>query len=203
MQPAAPQPVLALSQTPSARNRRIVWIAVLAVVVVVAVAVGAFLVLRPSYPGPASVDALKALLVDVPGKTTTIQTDNADSGKTLTAGSPGLRWSATRLWHDDATPGSVVLTQFDTAEHASAVVASLRDGLAGAALHPTAANVPGVPGGFTMVNPTSQSLPGSRPVQPIIAGAAKGPIVVTIFTSVDSVDWVRALLAKQVNALRS
>jgi hypothetical protein len=206
MQPAAAQPVPAPQPLPGpavapspARSRAWVWIAVAAaaVVLLAAAAVGAYVALRP--PGPSSANDLSALLVDVPGKTTTIETADATSKKSWVLGSRGLRFSATRAWQDGYTPGSLILSEFSNAKDASSALATLRAGMDDGSV--TFSDVPGLAGGFIVVSPNTAPPFDGPPLQVVAGMAAKGNIGVFIVTSVDSVDWVRALLVKQVNAL--
>jgi hypothetical protein len=182
-----------------------IWIglAAVAVVLLLVLGVGAFLVLRGN-SGPRSVEALRDLLVDAPGKQSTVATH---SGAELAGAQPaggaapnpgaGARWSVTRTWTTDpGGQGALVLTQFDNPAKATAVLTTLKLGLTDDPK--SEQDVPGLSGAFTVTGP---SVLADSSLHTVLGYAAKGTVLVAVFTNADPAAYVQQLLTAQLNRL--
>ncbi len=191
------QPTADPAPEPVGPSRRWIWIAAVVILVITAAAVGSYLAFRPS--GTSSPAELSGLLVDVPGKASTVDTSTATPAPVNpgAGGATGLRFAASRSWQDGQRQGAVVLNQFDSAGDAAAALLTARDGLSGSG---TTADVPGLDNGFTIVSTNATTIHGIR-LQSVFAFATKATILVTIYSNSDPVDYVRNLLIAQVSRL--
>jgi hypothetical protein len=187
-----------------APRRRVPWlwitVGAAAAIALVIVAVVVTAVTRPD--GPSSVDALRDLLIDVPGHQTTVATH--DGPVAPAAGSPnaannGVRWSATRSWTDGQRQGGVTLTQFDSASDAATALVFLKGALPGP--DSTSAGVPGLENAFTVAGRRIDDSVAGVTLQAVFAYGAKGTILILAYSNADPVETVRGLLVAQANRL--
>ena len=181
----------------------------MAALVLAGAGAGAFFLLRGgSGDPPASVEALRELLVDPAGWPTGLATAGRVGGpnpdtivSTATTGpedlsnADGQRWSVNAYAPDSAGAGTnlVGLAQYDTAEHALAALEKFRAPLRGSAAEETVA---GRPNAYVYAE---VGFGGDRPAQ--VAMAVKGTVVVILSSVAETPPSLRRLLGDQLDRL--
>ena len=187
-QPAGPP---APTKTAARRPRSILFAAI--AVMLVAAGVGGYFILRPHRPAldhpPTSVAELQVVLVDVPGRTSTVSAK--EGGEPV---HPNSIRSVVRKWARSGSggEGTVQLIQFGTEAEARAALAHIHQVFVGAG---DEAAVVGLSGGFTVTGPI-RTVGGQR-TQAIAAAGVKGTILVTCETDGETISFVNDLLADQ------
>jgi hypothetical protein len=189
---AEPQPAAAPPAPGRGTPGILVWFSIIAVVVLLAAGLGAFLILRTSVPS--SADELAALLINPSGVSSSqfTTTTGADTlaGLPETAETGGLRWSVSRIWMGKGTglAGALGLSQYETAEQAKAAFSEVTRGLSSISSQRA---VPGYDDAVLIITPPNANL----------GAAAAGPILVIIFTRGQTAEATQKLLTDQLDRL--
>ena len=173
----------------------IVWLAAAAALILV-LGGGAYFLLRPAAP-PASIEALRDLLVNPTDRDSTVALFPYDATNAGAANSPitGSRWAVQREWLESAEhTGYVLLMQFDTADLARSSLDFYRQGATQDGAHEQA--VPDRADAFLYTLPAAGDAKTSG-----IGIGRRGTIVAILGSSTETPDYVQSLLRKQLDLL--